>query len=180
MKHDYSRFILSAGAATLTLLALSIPRLASAISGGTFNIPVSAVSSGGVRSTGGALVNYSAIGGYGTVMTGGTLTMLPGTLSSVKAARLNLDAAHAYPTPYMPSKGHDRITFTDLPPLVSIKVFALSGRLVKSLEKNDSTDKLIWMPVANDQGSALASGVYLFSLSQPGKPKRQGKIMIIR
>lgn len=167
-------------ALALTLLALSGPRLASAATGGTFNIPVGGVISGGTRSTGGALTNYSAIGGYGTVMTGGTLTMVPGVLASVKGASLNLDEAHAYPTPYVPSRGHTKITFTDLPALVTIQVFSLSGRLVKTLMKNDSTNSLVWSPVNNNQGSPLASGVYLFTISQPGFSKRRGKLMVIR
>lgn len=167
-------------ALALMSVALAAPRLATAATGGTFNIPVGGVISGGTRSTGGALVNYSSIGGYGTVMTGGTLTMMPGILPSVAGAKLNLDEAHAYPTPYMPSRGHTKITFTDLPALVTIQVFSLSGRLVKTLMKNDSTDSLVWSPVANNQGSALASGVYLFTITQPGFTKRRGKLMVIR
>jgi len=167
-------------ALVLTLVGLAAPKLASASTGGTFNIPVGGVISGGTRSTGGALVNYSSIGGYGTVMTGGAYTMTPGIVPSVAGAKLNLDEAHAYPTPYMPSRGHTKITFTDLPVLVSIQVFTLSGRLVKTLMKNDSTDSLIWSPVNNNQGSPIASGVYLFTLSQPGFKKRQGKLMVIR
>ncbi|MCR4297048.1 MAG: T9SS type A sorting domain-containing protein [Elusimicrobia bacterium] len=167
-------------ALALTLFTLAGPRPAAAATGGTFNLLVTGVISGGTRSTGGALVNYSAIGGYGTVMTGGTLTMAPGILASVKGASLNLDEAHAFPTPYMPSRGHTRITFTDLPALVTIQVYSLSGRLVKTLMKNDSTDSLIWSPVVNNQGSALASGVYLFTITYPGFSKRRGKIMVIR
>lgn len=178
MKQEHTRLMI-AGAAALALLAAG-PRLASAISGGAFNLPVTAVISGGQRSTGGSLVNYSSIGGYGQAMTGGTLTMIPGPLASVAAAKLNLDTAHAYPTPYIPSQGHTKITFTDLPALVTIQVFSLSGRLVKTLMKNDSTDSLIWSPVANSQGASLASGVYFFTISQPGFGKRQGKLMIIR
>lgn len=167
-------------ALALTLVLLGVPRLASAATGGTFNIPVGGVISGGTRSTGGSLVSYSSIGGYGTVMTGGTLTMMPGILPSVAGAKLNLDEAHAYPTPYMPSRGHTKITFTDLPPLVTIQIFSLSGRLVKTLMKNDSTDSLVWSPVSNNQGSPIASGVYLFTITQPGFNRRQGKLMVIR
>lgn len=167
-------------ALALTLLTLAGPRPAFAATGGTFNIPVGGVISGGTRSTGAAYVNYSSIGGYGTVMTGGTLTMTPGILASVKGASLNLDEAHAYPTPYIPSRGHTKITFTDLPALVTIQVFSLSGRLVKTLMKNDSTDSLVWSPVANSEGTPIASGVYLFVITQPGFKKRQGKLMVIR
>lgn len=175
-----ARFIIPAAAGALALFALAGPRLAAAISGGAFNLPSSAVITGGLRSTGGSMTNYSSIGGYGTAMTGGTLTLIPGTLASVKTSRLNLDGAHAYPTPFIPSKGHTGITFTALPPQVKVRIFSLSGRLVRTLEKNDSTDSLLWSPVVNEQGSPLASGVFLFSLSDAGTRKRRGKIMIIR
>lgn len=179
MKKIQGRFILAAAAAVLALLGTAGPMLAAAVSGGTFNIPTAAISSGGVRSTGGSLVNYSAIGGYGTVMTGGTLTMTPGTLASVKGARLDMALAHAYPTPFVPSRGHIGITFTALPKRVTIQIFSMSGRLVRTLSKDDSTDALFWTPV-NAQGSPLASGVYVFTIADTGTRKRHGKIMIIR
>lgn len=180
MKDIRRRLALAAAAAALTLLALAGPRLASAISGGTLNLPVAAVVAGGLRSTGGSLVNYSAIGGYGQAMTGGTLTMIPGPLAAARAARLNLDGAHAYPTPFMPSRGHTKITFTSLPARATIQVFTISGRLAKTLVKDDSTDSLVWSPVANEQGSPLASGVYVFTIVQSGGTRRSGKLMIIR
>lgn len=181
MKRSQRRLaVLALAAAVLAAAGLAGPRLAAAISGASFNLPVSAVITGGLRSTGGSLINQSAVGGYGTAMTGGTLSLIPGTLASVKTARLDLETAHAYPTPFMPSKGHDRITFTGLPPHVTIQLYSLSGRKVKTLEKNDTTDSLIWTPVNNDQGAPLASGVYLFTVTWPGFSKKQGKIMIIR
>lgn len=173
------RRILSPSAATLLLFATGAA-LAAAITGGTLSIPISAVVTGGNVTSGGTLRNVSAIGSYGTAMSGGTMTLTPGALASARTARANTDEAHAYPSPFMPSKGHDRITFTQLPAAITIKIFSISGRLVKTLEKNDSTDSLIWSPVVNDQGTPLASGVYLFNVIQPGVSKHQGKIMVIK
>lgn len=172
--------ILFAAASAPALFLLARPRPAAAIAGGTLNLPSSAVVTGGLRSTGATLVNYSAIGGHGTLMSGGTMSLIPGPLASAKTARMNTSDSHAYPTPFMPSKGHDRITFSQLPALVTVKVFTLSGRLVKTLEKNDSTDSLVWRPVVNDQGAPLASGVYPFTVIQPGVSKRQGKVMVVK
>ncbi len=154
--------------------------LVSAIAGGTFAITSSAVVSGGGRSTGGQFTNVSAVGGHGTVMSGGAYTLYPGALASVRTASLNADRAHAYPTPFMPSKGHDRITFTRLPAKAHIQVYTVGGRLVKSLSKDDTTDSLIWKPVANEQGAALASGVYLFAVTQPGIKIKRGRLMIVK
>lgn len=154
--------------------------LVAAISGGSFLLSSTAVISGGTRSTGGQKVNVSAIGGHGTIMSGGAFTLFPGALASVRTASLDTARAHAYPTPFEPAKGHDRITFTRLPPETIIRVYTVSGRLVKTLSKNDSTDSIIWRPVANERGAPLASGVYLFVVSQPGFPSKRGKIMVLK
>lgn len=166
--------------ASLALAGAAGAALVAAITGGTFAITSSAVVSGGTRSTGGQLVNISAVGGHGTTMSGGAYTLYPGALSSVRAASLDAARAHAYPTPYMPSRGHDRITFTRLPAKADIKVYTVSGRLVKSFVKNDTTDSLVWRPVANEQGAALTSGVYVFSVTQAGIAPKRGKLMIVK
>ena len=167
-------------AACLALAGAAGAALVTAISGGSFLISSTAVVSGGARSTGGGKVNVSAIGGHGTIMSGGAFTLYPGALASVRTASLNTALSHAYPTPFEPAKGHDRITFTRLPPEAVIRVYTVSGRLVKTLSKNDSTDSLIWRPVANEQGTSLVSGVYLFVVSQPGFPSKRGKLMILK
>ena len=179
MKRIDLRLILVSSAAALSLSTAGA-ELAAALTGGSLSIPVSAILTGGNVSTGGSLRNISAIGGHGTAMSGGTMSLIPGALASIKTARPDTSEAHAYPTPFMPSKGHDRVTFTQLPAFATIRVFTLSGRLVRSLEKNDSTDSLIWSPVVNEQGTPLASGVYLFTVIQPGVSKRRGKIMVIK
>lgn len=173
MKHRLTTFILAG-------LALAAAGLAIALTGGSFNLPSTAILTGGDRTAGGGKVNVSAIGGYGTAMAGGTLTMTSGTLASVKTARTDLSLAHVYPTPFMPSSGHDRITFTQLPVRVVIKIYTISGRLVRTLDKDDSADSFVWFPVTNEQGAPLASGVYPFTLAQPGIGTKRGKIMVIK
>lgn len=169
-----------AGTAALGVLVLGTVKLAFAIAGGAFNVPISAVNAGGGTSTNGGLVLISGIGAPGSAMSGGGFTLTPGPLASAAGARLTAEAAHAYPTPYMPSRGHDKITFSELPARVTIRIYTLTGALVNTLEKNDSTDSLIWRPVTNSQGSALASGVYLFVVAPPSGRAKKGKLMIIK
>lgn len=166
--------------AHLAAALAAVAALAAPIAGGNLAVPISAILTGGGASSGGALRNVSAIGGNAAAMQGGTLSVTPGVLAGPRAASLSVESAHAYPTPYMPSRGHDRVTFTRLPVEATIKVFTLSGRLIKTLSKNDSTDALVWMPVSDDRGSSLASGVYLFTIIHPGLGSRKGKLMIIK
>lgn len=164
----------------LVLAGAAAAGLVAAIAGGTFAITSSAVTAGGARSAGGSKINVSAIGGHGTTMSGGTYTLFPGAVASVRPASLDTGRAHAYPTPFMPSQGHDRVTFTRLPAETTIRVYTVSGRLVKTLTKNDSTDSFIWKPVANERGTPLASGVYLFVVSSPGVGSKRGKLMVVK
>ena len=122
----------------------------------------------------------SLMGRFSQPMAGGSLSLWPGVLAAVKVAATDTRFSHAFPTPFIPSQGHTRITFSSLPPEVTIKVYTLSGHLVKVLNKSDSTDRLIWSPVSNEQGSTLASGVYMFIIKQPGGSEKRGKLMIIR
>jgi len=122
----------------------------------------------------------AGFGSMATPMTGGTLKLWPGVVASIRTGAADISSAHAFPTPFMPSQGHTRITFTALPAEVVIRVYTLSGHLVKTLTKNNNLDTLNWSPVANDQGSPLASGIYQFIITQPGFGKKKGKLMIIR
>ena len=142
----------------------------------------SAISAGGARvkdATGVMTLTY-VVGKLSKPMNGGGLELWPGVLSAVKAAAADTSFSHPFPTPFMPSQGHDRITFSSLPPDVVIRIYTLSGHLVKTLSKSDPSDRLVWVPVANEQGSTLASGVYLFVIKQPGVSEKKGKLMIIR
>jgi hypothetical protein len=122
----------------------------------------------------------SAIGRFSTPMSGGALKLWPGVIAAVIPAAVDVSAAHAFPTPFMPSQGHTNITFSALPADVTIKIFTVSGHLVKTLTKSDPSDRLVWSPVANEQGSNLASGVYIFIVTASGGGQKKGKIMIIR
>ncbi len=143
-----------------------------------------------VNSIGGCMGNCSTktgiqlsytVGRFSQPMTGaGGLELWPGVVAAVRSAAVDVSLAHAYPTPFIPSQGHDRITFTALPPDVVIRVYTLSGHLVKTMSKSDPSDRLVWNPVANDNGSPLASGIYQFIVAQPGVDKKKGRLMIIK
>jgi hypothetical protein len=157
---------------------------------GTLCMAASAVSAGGgclkdplhadgCASKNGTMLTYLT-GKFSEPMSGGGLLLWPGVLAAVKTSAADTSFSHPFPTPFMPSQGHDRITFSSLPAEVVIRIYTLSGHLVKTFTKSDSSDRIVWMPVANEQGSTLASGVYLFVIKQPGVSEKKGKLMIIR
>ena len=72
------------------------------------------------------------------------------------------------------------ITFTNLTSKATIRVYTISGELVKTLDKNDGANDLVWTPVANESGEGLASGVYLYCAESAGGPSKAGKLMVIK
>ena len=164
------------------IAALSGPALAGPAGGG-FHVPSSGITSGGaVTSSGeGFAVSGSMGGPAATKMTGGGFSMSPGIVAAQKPAAADLSAAHAFPVPFIPSQGHDKITFTALTANVTIRIYTLSGELVKTIAKDSgSTDRVPWIPVANDQGEPLASGVYLYHIKANDGKSASGKLMVIK
>lgn len=163
------------------LAALLCVELVAALGAAGFFIPVTSFNAAGGSASGGNTTVTFTMGPSGTPLAGGNFTLTPGVVAAANVARLGLHGAHAYPTPFRPSAGHTRITFTGLTKEAIITVYTLSGEKVKTLAKDDgTTDSLVWFPVVNDQGSALASGVYPFVVKTPGFIPKKGKLMIIK
>lgn len=170
--------------ALLAAAAAAAPWAAATVmTGGTYVVPNSGVTSGGgVTMSGGGV---TATGGMGTAATtdmkGGGYDVKPGIVPSQNAAATDLSGAHAYPVPFIPSLGHTIITFSRLPAQVEIKVYTISGELVKTLVKaSASTDTLQWTPVVNDKGQSVASGVYIWFMKSADGKTKLGKLMIIK
>ncbi|MEK7720885.1 MAG: hypothetical protein AAB359_00690, partial [Elusimicrobiota bacterium] len=70
------------------------------------------------------------------------------------------------------------ITFTNLTYSARVRIYTISGELVRTLDKNDSGKTLDW-DVRNARDSAVDSGVYLW-LIESAVQKKKGKLMIIR
>lgn len=170
----------------LILLALILISAASltlyALTGGSLNIPYLGINAGGGQThTGGTLSATlsvaQSVGSSGA--TGGSIGMTGGfTGGAVPTAASDLASAHAFPVPFRPSRGHTKITFTDLTPEADLLIYTISGELVKTINKKNATAAIDW-DARNDKGEDLASGVYVFIIKSSGSTKK-GKLMIIR
>ncbi|MEK7383909.1 MAG: T9SS type A sorting domain-containing protein, partial [Elusimicrobiota bacterium] len=172
----------------LVFLAMGISFLlgyagAQVISGGVLGLhnPFFNAGGSGQSLVGGTLSLLHSIGqGAVTPMSGGTLNLTPGLTDVDVAARTDLELAHAFPTPFRPRMGHDRITFRNLGLNARIRVYTLSGQLVRTFPKTDgATQDLVWYPVSDDHGRSVASGVYLYVI-EGDSGRKTGKLMIIR
>jgi hypothetical protein len=81
---------------------------------------------------------------------------------------------------YIPDGRYDEpfVTFNNLPNDVTIKLFTLSGVLVRTLNKSDATSILRW-DLQNESGLRVASGMYLALISNPKYGDKVLKLAII-
>jgi len=168
----------------LLFVACRVP-LAAALTFGYLQVSELSTTSGGGRAENGSLaMNVANIGGVtnaGAILRGANFSVTTGGTPAVvtfNTAKSDLSGAHCYPVPFKPSAGHTKITFTELTKSVRIRIYTISGELVRTLTKSNGSKALEWN-VRNSQGAVIDSGVYLYLIESPTQPKK-GKLMIIR
>lgn len=96
----------------------------------------------------------------------------------------DLSPVYAYPVPFRPGAGDaarygswaDLITFTNLPAYGKIRIYTVSGALVRELQAAPPSMK--W-DLKNSAGQAVASGVYLWEVTS-GSSRKTGKLVVIK
>ena len=94
------------------------------------------------------------------------------------AANAETDKINVFPNPYFgmnireTSRLNKFVTFNHLPASATIRIFTLSGVLVKTITKNDPTQFTTWN-LLNDHNLPVASGIYIVYIDMPslGKSK---------
>jgi len=90
----------------------------------------------------------------------------------------NLSAVQVYPNPWRSDKHAGKsVTFANLPTNTSVKIFTVSGHLAKDLGMANGS--VTW-DLTNDSGDKVASGVYLYLITDSQGDKARGKLAIIR
>ncbi len=181
---EIKKYFASRFAAGCLLAVCCTPPAGAAMSGGPYSVPVLAALSGGAPASGAALsllgFNMGGPVFSGQQLSGGIFSLDSGSAQVVvyETAKADLGAAHCYPVPFKPSEGHARITFTDLTRAARVRIYTLSGELVRTLDKSDSGDFMEW-DVKNSRGENVVSGVYFFTVKSASQTKT-GKLMILR
>jgi hypothetical protein len=105
----------------------------------------------------------------------------------VGAASTDVGSVYAFPVPWAPNSGDPKrgtasggITFSNLPSEGTIKVYTLSGRLVRTLDIPAGLfpAQLKW-DVKTGGGADVVSGVYIWRI-ESGSNDKSGKLMVIR
>jgi len=105
------------------------------------------------------------------------------TFGVFRVARLklpeNLEKVVVYPNPFIPSQSiNGYITFRNLTENVTIRIYSLDGREVKSIEKIGEGDRATWNGL-NNNNEEVASGTYVYVIQNESQ-KQIGKIVIMR
>ncbi len=88
-------------------------------------------------------------------------------------ATADLESLRVFPNPFKYWLGHRTVNFEGLTPAATLKIYDIKGRLLATIDENNGDGLATWTPKA-------ASGVYLWSVSNPQGQKKTGKIAILR
>jgi hypothetical protein len=78
-------------------------------------------------------------------------------------------------------RGERRIDFINLPAQCDIRIYTLTGALIKTLNKDSSpTDGAITWNLVTDDGTDIAYGLYIYHVTAPGIGEHIGKFAIIK
>lgn len=108
-------------------------------------------------------------------------------------AKNELDNINVVPNPYISTniweertisltgRGERRIDFIHLPAACTIRIYTVTGALVKTLYKNSSpTDGSISWNLVSEDGMDVAYGLYVYHVEAPGIGDKIGKFAIIK
>ena len=86
----------------------------------------------------------------------------------------SIDSVSVYPNPFIPSAGHFRVTFKNVPDGLVGRVYAMSGELVREIDQ--VVNNFAYWDGRNEKGEEVASGVYVFAIGQ----EKRGILAVIR
>jgi len=91
-----------------------------------------------------------------------------------------ISGIEVFPNPFKPSKGHSFISFRNFAGAITIRIFNIAGELMRTLEvKEGAPQPYIW-DVKDEDGKDLATGIYIYVITNFTQDKVTGKVSIIR
>jgi hypothetical protein len=106
------------------------------------------------------------------------LFLMPLASAWVRGAPTLADA-RVFPNPLRVYDGQTSMTFDNLTDQVEIRIYDTRGSLVRSESLDPSGTVFLW-DLKNDEGHDIASGIYVYTLTNNSGERQKGKIAIIR
>lgn len=105
-------------------------------------------------------------------------------LTGASASTDELANVRAVPNPYYlftqyePNQFQRQMRFTNLPEICTMRIFNLSGELIRTLEKTDVTTSQLTWDLATENNAPVSSGIYIYLVTTPGGAEKIGKMAI--
>jgi len=92
----------------------------------------------------------------------------------------NMESIHVFPHPFFLDGSEDRLTIGGLADGSTVLIYTVNGELIRELEMPRHNLNQIQWDGTNENGSMVASGVYLFVATDQAGLSKAGKIAVIR
>ena len=120
-------------------------------------------------------------GGPNDVFRFSTTAPVKDNASLAKAA---LDKIRVVPNPYYTRSAYElnqfnrQIRFMNLPATCTIRIFNVSGDLIRTLHKDDPSTSIFTWDVQTDNQLPVGSGVYIYQIDAPGVGQTHGRMIV--
>lgn len=93
----------------------------------------------------------------------------------------DLSGTNVFPNPIRlyDSASPTQMTFDRLTPQAEIKIYDIDGGLVRDVQVNNPAGRFLW-DLTDDSGLRVASGIYIYVISNDAGGQKTGKLAIIR
>ena len=128
----------------------------------------------------GAGVPINLVAGPYTISVHATDGVRNSNTASQTVTLVNADFSgfRVYPNPWRSDKHIGRsVTFDRMPAGSTVKLFTVSGHLVKTLTTD--VDTALW-DLSNDSGDKVGSGIYIYLIKDAQGDKEKGKLAVIK
>lgn len=95
-----------------------------------------------------------------------------------------LNRIRAVPNPYYARSTYELspfnriVKFMNMPGQATVRIFNLSGQLVRTIKKTDETSSIVEWDLENENRLPVASGVYVFHIEVPGAGSTTGRLVV--
>ncbi len=109
----------------------------------------------------------------------------PAPVQSTALGQQSINKITVFPNPYYcinsaeTSRFNKFVTFTNMPPAATVRIFNLAGQLCVTLQKNDPSTFFQWN-LLNKVNYPVASGMYIAYIEVPGVGTKVLKMAIIQ
>lgn len=95
------------------------------------------------------------------------------------AIAANLNNVIVYPSPFDVRLNHTVVTFANLTSTATLRIYKLTGEVVFEKEFTTVDGNAVW-DVTNKDNNKVASGLYIYLITNSDGQKKTGKIAILR